>query len=699
MNYKSQRAMHGLDGYVAGLLRDTVTFLESLDKVELPNDQSNLRENLLERLGTVLERSAELAEPYIEMGPGACRSMPLLTPGDMDDEPLEEYVPADATPKSQRGSLQHYYEAFQEFRGNRGSKRWMSDKTNGIPVAEEGLEIDEVVLRCGNFTAAQAKDKATKSGTLIHLTAIRKMFSPLSVFWLNRQHCWISLVGSHLLLYGSEKDNRPHSVLPLQKYRCRAAPGSLARDRRHKNTTFELYCPGERTYQFAAKSDQQMRDWIAAVTKCHVDEAKDTLKTDAIGPVMELRSKCVEQVKERIRQNYEDVLVPTTPPKPKEKKSVTVKVEESPAAVPALPARVRRLPSLPSQESLKSSHPITYEPREEADEDEGLYHKIEDLKAQREYQNFPVPLGVDSDPRGQSPVQNQSGTEQELYGKVVKSANASMKSSNESDESSVHDQVRSRSASSGSLSQNDYDDVRRVKELDGLANVAPETRQVDVEVGDKMGEAESAKAEEVKEQTETAVGKKPRKKRSFLDRMRTRKLSLKLKDDKTSSKTASMQLVLSTPPTAIQQSVVASAKNHESSSPNSVKSLILSRTDSAMWRVNEEVEQKVGAKKREKQVTEGDYVSPPPPRPIYSSLPAVTKCVISQDIYDDGGADVKGCKGCTKLHADNEHCRPINPLTHHPKTAKPAAALPSAEARRSQGRRAIGQFVQRCHAL
>lgn len=65
---------------------------------------------------------------------------------------------------------------------------------------------------------------------------------------------------------------------------------------------------------------------------------------------------------------------------PKEAPSVVAKSEEP---VPPLPARSRRLPSLPSNEN------VSYEPREELYEEDGLYYRIEDVKSQvREYQNL-----------------------------------------------------------------------------------------------------------------------------------------------------------------------------------------------------------------------------------------------------------------------------------------------------------------------
>lgn len=67
---------------------------------------------------------------------------------------------------------------------------------------------------------------------------------------------------------------------------------------------------------------------------------------------------------------------------PEKEKIEHVKIEDA----PPLPARTerRRLPSLPSQERL------SYEPKEEIYDEEGLYHRIEDIKAQREYQNCKI---------------------------------------------------------------------------------------------------------------------------------------------------------------------------------------------------------------------------------------------------------------------------------------------------------------------
>ena len=52
---------------------------------------------------------------------------------------------------------------------------------------------------------------------------------------------------------------------------------------------------------------------------------------------------------------------------------------------------------------------------------------------------------------------------------------------------------------------------------------------------------------------------------------------------------------------------------------------------------------------------EEDYLSPPPPRPIYSRPPTIIKCAAPEDEYDDIGGCIEvngntnGCKGCANV--------------------------------------------------
>jgi hypothetical protein len=84
----------------------------------------------------------------------------------------------------QRGSLQHYYETFQDLQGDSGK-----EKLDG--TTQRDKDLDNVVLLYAGFSAVQAKDRSVKSGPLLHLKRERRMFAPFKVFWLNRW-CWVS---------------------------------------------------------------------------------------------------------------------------------------------------------------------------------------------------------------------------------------------------------------------------------------------------------------------------------------------------------------------------------------------------------------------------------------------------------------------------------------------------------------------------
>lgn len=202
----------------------------------------------------------------------------------------------------QRGSLQHYYETFQDFQPLNRAKD---------DLAKTDAGLDNLAYLYAGFTAAQAKDKAIKSGYLTHLKRERKMFPPFNIFWLDRS-CWVSLVGSHLLLYANERESRPHLVVPLRGYKSRPAPSALARDPKRSEAAFEIYCPGDRTFQFVAKTPQEMNDWVEIVSQSLEPEAEVSGKPriPTFVEILELESNermCIEKVKEE-KEKYQDGL-------------------------------------------------------------------------------------------------------------------------------------------------------------------------------------------------------------------------------------------------------------------------------------------------------------------------------------------------------------------------------------------------------
>lgn len=137
--------------------------------------------------------------------------------------------------------------------------------------------------------------------------------------------------------------------------------------------------------------------------------------------------------------------------------------------------------------------------------------------------------------------------------------------------------------------------------------------------------AENLRAKAEKDKAHKSA-KSPQK-RSFLDRVINRKESMKKDDKKPKSAT----------PSAPSSPTILSNVEPELPCYDDVSNLTAVRESMMSTGVDEE-----------------DYLSPPPPRPIYSRPPTIIKCAVpSDEIYDDigSGAEVNGngCRGCANV--------------------------------------------------
>ncbi|KAJ8667979.1 hypothetical protein QAD02_009642 [Eretmocerus hayati] len=660
---------------VVGLLRDLVAFLERLSDLELPEAMQTGRDELLKRSKDVLESSthtmSDSPEPYLYMSRGRTSSSynnsifstgtTLADVNDVDDEtdkPQEYVSPDNQRQLMQRGSL-HYYETFQDFKEEKG-------KENGKTDAEK--EIDDLVMLYVSFSAAQAKEKSVKCGTLLHLRRERKMFAPFNVFWLNRR-CWASLVGNHLLLYANERESRPMLVIGLRGYSSRAAPDTMGKETRRGESAFELYCPGDRTFQFVAKNNQEMREWLQAFKhRSNSDEnngSEGSRKPRSLSEILELESNermCIERVRqEKIsrerelvmqqkemtkreaggspkskssskskdtkdtkgsKQNYNQDQSSKSSTSEKEKLDEISSITSSSTTTtkedaPPLPARRGRLPSLPSQER------VSYEPREELYDEEGLYHRIEDIRAQqqekqrqREYQNCPLGKPLEA-----SRTKTTVDLLQETYDDVETCVN------------NVRDKL-----TEVVEPLETYDDVHSIQTKD-VSN-ADFASHDDVQVSSETSRSSCTPTKETKiKSPKHSSCKATTPKRSFLDRVRSLKDVTTKKDEKKASIGKS-----STPPpsTPITKSETPELPSYDDVS-------ILSESQ----RKQRDQQQK----QQEEVHEEEEYLTPPPPRPIYSRPPTIIKCatpiVPVDEIYDDIGSgpqpELNGCKGCANV--------------------------------------------------
>ena len=159
-------------------------FLESLCDVDLPTKIENAKENLLHKSKTRLailttNRSSTSPEPYLDMNAG--KGLLLFPNKSVKDIEIQEYVGVEEKKPTRVTSLhQDYYEAFQEFGGNR------TDGFNKLGARDDEAE-DKLRGIYKSFSPAVTMDKAHKSGPLYHKVE-RK---PFGFVRGNVRSCWI----------------------------------------------------------------------------------------------------------------------------------------------------------------------------------------------------------------------------------------------------------------------------------------------------------------------------------------------------------------------------------------------------------------------------------------------------------------------------------------------------------------------------
>ncbi|KYQ57134.1 Src kinase-associated phosphoprotein 2-B, partial [Trachymyrmex zeteki] len=380
------------------LLTEMITFLECLGDAQLPLTLESLREKLLVRskntLSVTMARASSLAEPYLDMKSGP-RSV-LLTKSEADSE---EYVGMEESQKRTQihprtHTHQDYYETFE----NDGSLRIASASSITNEYLKQNDDRDEggqmLIGIYKNVSAMQIKSKCYKCGPLYRKEG-KKLFLSES------RACWIALVGSHLLIYRSERHNRPYAIYQIRGYRARPAPMMIPRDRQKSESAFEIYSPGNETLQFIARTPKEMDQWIAKICEiecCNESERKKATEAhEKKGRTTIVESPLTDHSRSNktTRDAEKSVVVDNSTAKAAELTSNRNKVERkenTDERAPSLPARIpRRLPSLPPDNEILtvSSYRATVDGDD--DDDDDIYHRIEDLRNETRYQNMILP--------------------------------------------------------------------------------------------------------------------------------------------------------------------------------------------------------------------------------------------------------------------------------------------------------------------
>lgn len=363
---------------------EVVTFLECLCDVELPLKLASLREELLTR-AVRATRASSPDRPYLDMNSGP-KSLLLIK----DEADSEEYVGMEGSEKEKQ-SHQDYYETCENQDKTSPPSATLAKSPERHTEHDPGQEAQKLLAIYKSLSAAQSRNKCHKCGPLYKKEGKK-------LFLSENRACWIALVGSHLLIYRSERHNRPYAIHSIRGYMARAAPNLIPRDRQKKDSAFEIYKPGNETLQFIARTPKDMDQWIAKVY-----EVGGFGKGNANGDVEihekhssanELSSwmdRAGNNDKETSRHREATIGEPVATNKSSksskdenrskdEKRKREKHTVENP---PPLPSRIpRRLPSLPPD---SASYRVAVE---DDDDDDEIYHKIEDLINGTCYQNL-----------------------------------------------------------------------------------------------------------------------------------------------------------------------------------------------------------------------------------------------------------------------------------------------------------------------
>lgn len=578
-----------MDTNISDVLREVITFLECLRDAQLPLTLESLREKLLVRSRetlstTTMTRERDSPEPYLDMNSGPKSLLLRKSEGD-----LEEYVGMEESPKKQ--NHQDYYETFE----NEGQ----SVDQNDCPEQNED-ETDEgqkLIKIYKNLSAIQIKSKCHKCGPL-YKKEERKLFLSES------RACWIALIGSHLLIYRNERQNRPYVIYPIRGYMARPAPNLIPRDRQKSESAFEMYRPGNETLRFIARTPKDMEQWIAKI--CEVGCAKSTKSKTEVHEnrtlVNEETPISPNEAAIRYRDAGESIVV-DKPTIKGESASKDEEVEQKNKVEnpPPLPARIpRRLPSLPPD---GDAIPLYKAAVEDDDDDDDIYHKIEDLKNKTCYQNMVLSK------------KKRINKKQETVGYDDICAKEVRENNNEGQMQEENGQIREKQISRSRdtiPSEEMYDDIVALSRINAInANSERQNHDCSIGNGEEQKEElyddienlvpyEKFAKDRAKDQTE--ISSKSAQKKSFLNRVLSRRESNK---DKRYKGKAS-----SSPPPSSTKEEMPTYDDASDLTPN-CKSLM-----------NEEQEL-------------SEYHCPPPPKPVYIKSTTPNDPEQGEEFYDD----------------------------------------------------------------
>ncbi|XP_061665462.1 src kinase-associated phosphoprotein 1 isoform X2 [Syngnathoides biaculeatus] len=156
---------------------------------------------------------------------------------------------------------------------NRSSSQGRSAQSDDASLASDNQEdgaaeyFEDIPL-----TAAQDLGNILKQG---YLEKKRRDHSFFGSEWQKR---WCVLNNSIFFYYGSDKDKQQKGSFYINDYSVQLNK-NLRKDSK-KNACFELFAPGQRTFQFTAGSPQEAREWVNCISFVLRDLSSSTIPFD-----------------------------------------------------------------------------------------------------------------------------------------------------------------------------------------------------------------------------------------------------------------------------------------------------------------------------------------------------------------------------------------------------------------------------------
>jgi hypothetical protein len=145
----------------------------------------------------------------------------------------EEYVDAEVN----TSRVEEEYEEFLELGPPPVPAKLPVDSQTSL-TSSSGLSEDYVNL---SLPYSELRTMTTKCGPLWR----KEKF----IFLEQWRRCWAGIYGHVVLLYNSERDAKPSSSFDIRGFEARPLTVNNHKDPKRKDSSFEIVCPGKKTYQ------------------------------------------------------------------------------------------------------------------------------------------------------------------------------------------------------------------------------------------------------------------------------------------------------------------------------------------------------------------------------------------------------------------------------------------------------------------